>query len=167
MDGASAILIAEAALRLVLGWRFLVSGLSNVRRWPNPVRTASLVFPRGATFFGAAATFLMLAGGLGVAAGFQTRISAAMLVVFLLPTFNVHYYWLKVLPAMAPAVANTLTDEKARDTFRVFHRQSYHAHEVGIRDNLVLLAAALYFALRGSAAYGLDNALPQWVFRFP
>jgi uncharacterized membrane protein YphA (DoxX/SURF4 family) len=34
---------------------------------------------------------------------------------------------------------------------------------VGIRDNLVFLAAAFYFAARGSGAFGIDNWLRDWV----
>jgi len=143
----------------------LISGLSNVRRWPNPINTASLLFPKGAAFFGFLATVLMVVGGLGVAAGFQTPICSAMLIIFLIPTFGLHSYWLKVLPAMAPVVKNAISDEKAQNYFRSFDRQSYHAHEVGIRDNLVLLAGAVYFAVRGSAAFGLDNWLSDWVIR--
>jgi len=159
------VLITEAILRIILGWRFLISGLSNVRRWPNPINTASLLFPKGAAFFGFLATVLMVVGGLGVAAGFQTPICSAMLIIFLIPTFGLHSYWLKVLPAMAPVVKNAISDEKAQNYFRSFDRQSYHAHEVGIRDNLVLLAGAVYFAVRGSAAFGLDNWLSDWVIR--
>jgi len=143
----------------------LISGLSNVRRWPNPINTASLLFPKGAAFFGFMATVLMVVGGLGVAAGFQTPICSAMLIIFLIPTFGLHSYWLKVLPAMAPVVKNAISDEKAQNYFRSFDRQSYHAHEVGIRDNLVLLAGAVYFAVRGSAGFGLDNWLNDWVIR--
>jgi len=158
-------LIAEAVLRVILGWRFLISGLSNVGRWPNPVQTASILFPRGATFFGLMATLLMVVGGLGVAAGFQTPLSSAMVIIFLIPTFVLHSYWLKVLPTMAPVVKAALNDEKAQNYFRSFDRQSYHAHEVGIRDNLVFLAAAVYFAVRGSTAFGLDNLMSDWVIR--
>ena len=165
MEHSMLIGIAEAFLRLILGWRFLISGLSNVRRWPNPVNTASILFSRLAVFFGLAATVLMVAGGLGVAAGFQTPISSTMLIVFLIPTFNLHYYWLKVLPTMAPTVKNSIVDEKALGYFRNFERQAFHAHEVGIRDNLVLLAAAVYFAVRGSGAYALDHLMPDWVMR--
>ena len=143
----------------------LISGLSNVRRWPNPANTASILFPKGATFFGTVATFLMVAGGFGVAAGIQTQISAAMIIIFLLPTFALHSHWLKVLPTMAPVVQAALTDEKAQNYFRSFDRQSYHAHEVGIRDNLVFLAAAIYFLVRGSAGIGIDNWLDGWVIR--
>jgi uncharacterized membrane protein YphA (DoxX/SURF4 family) len=143
----------------------LISGLSNVRRWPNPANTASILFPKGATFFGTVATFLMVAGGFGVAAGIQTQISAAMIIIFLLPTFALHSHWLKVLPTMAPVVQAALTDEKAQNYFRSFDRQSYHAHEVGIRDNLVFLAAAIYFLMRGSAGIGIDNWLDGWVIR--
>jgi len=158
-------LIAEAVLRVILGWRFLISGLSNVGRWPNPVQTASILFPRGATFFGLVATLLMVVGGLGVAAGFQTPLCSAMVIIFLVPTFVLHSYWLKVLPTMAPVVKAALNDEKAQNYFRSFDRQSYHAHEVGIRDNLVFLAAAVYFAVRGSTAFGLDNLMSDWVIR--
>ena len=155
--------IAEAFLRVILGWRFLISGLSNVRRWPNPVNTASILFSKHAKLFGLIATILMVGGGLGVAAGFQTPISSTMLFVFLIPTFSLHYYWLKVLPTMAPTVRNSIADDKALGYFRNFERQAFHAHEVGIRDNLVLLAAAAYFAVRGSGAYGLDNLMGGWV----
>jgi uncharacterized membrane protein YphA (DoxX/SURF4 family) len=165
LEHSNLVLFAEAILRAVLGWRMLISGLSNVRRWPNPVNTASILFPKGATFFGFVATVLMVAGGAGLAAGFQTPLSAVMIIVFLIPTFFLHSYWLKVLPTMAPAVKNALKDEQAQNYFGNFDRQAYHAHEVGIRDNLVFLAAALYFAVRGSAAFGVDNLIPTWVLR--
>jgi uncharacterized membrane protein YphA (DoxX/SURF4 family) len=165
LEHTTLMLIAEAVLRVILGWRFLISGLSNVGRWPNPVQTASILFPRGATFFGLAATLLMVVGGLGVAAGFQTPLCSAMVIIFLIPTFVLHSYWLKVLPTMAPVVKAALNDEKAQNYFRSFDRQSYHAHEVGIRDNLVFLAAAVYFAVRGSTAFGLDNLMSDWVIR--
>jgi len=165
LEHTTLILIAEAVLRVILGWRFLISGLSNVGRWPNPVQTASILFPRGATFFGLVATLLMVVGGLGVAAGLQTPLCSAMVIIFLIPTFVLHSYWLKVLPTMAPVVKAALNDEKAQNYFRSFDRQSYHAHEVGIRDNLVFLAAAVYFAVRGSTAFGLDNLMSDWVIR--
>jgi uncharacterized membrane protein YphA (DoxX/SURF4 family) len=166
LEHSNLVLITESILRIILGWRFLISGVSNVRRWPNPVQTASLLFPRGATLLGFVATVFMVLGGLGVAAGFQTPICSLMLIIFLIPTFSLHYYWLKVLPAMSSVVKNAITDEMAQNYFRSFDRQSYHAHEVGIRDNLVLLAAAVYFLVRGSGAFGLDNLLSRWVIRF-
>ena len=163
MEHSTLVGIVEAFLRMILGWRFLISGLSNVRRWPNPVNTASILFSQHAKPFGLIATVLMVGGGVGLAAGFQTPISSTMLVVFLVPTFSVHYYWLKVLPTMAPTVKDSIADDKALGYFRNFERQAFHAHEVGIRDNLVLLAAAAYFAVRGSGAYGLDNLISNWV----
>jgi uncharacterized membrane protein YphA (DoxX/SURF4 family) len=159
-------LAAEATLRVILGWRMLVSGVSNVRRWPNPVNTASILFPTGAVFFGLVATFLMVVGGLGLLIGFQTPISALMIMIFLIPTFALHAHWLKTLPAMSPVVKDALASEKAQNYFRSFDRQAYHAHEVGLRDNLVFVAAALYFMFRGSAAFGVDNWLDAWVVRF-
>ena len=165
MDHSSLVLMAEAVLRIIFGWRFLISGRSNGRRWPNPVQTASILFPKGAPFFGFVATVFMVVGGLGVASGFQTQICSVMLIIFLIPTFNLHFYWLKVLPTMVPVVKSAIGDEKAQDYFRSFDRQSFHAHEVGVRDNLVFLAAALYFTVRGSGAYGLDNLISEWVVR--
>ena len=165
MEHSDLVIFAEAILRAVLGWRMLISGLSNVLRWPNPVDTARILFPKGATFFGFMATFLMVVGGFGVAAGIQTPICALMIVIFLIPTFFLHAYWLKVLPTMAPAVKNALKDEQAQNYFRSFDRQAYHAHEVGLRDNVVFLAAAVYFAVRGSAGFGVDNWMSHWVIR--
>jgi len=165
LENSTLVSVAEAALRVILGWRMLISGLSNIRRWPNPVITASILFPRGATFFGFVATCLMVVGGFGVAVGVQTPLCAVMIVVFLIPTFGLHWHWLKVLPTMVPVVTAALKDEKARSYFRSFDRQSYHAHEVGLRDNLVLVAAALYFAVKGSTALGVDNWLSGWVIR--
>jgi uncharacterized membrane protein YphA (DoxX/SURF4 family) len=165
LDPLTVLLLAEAALRVILGWRMLISGLSNVRRWPNPVNTASILFPKGATFFGSVATFLMVVGGFGLAAGIQTPISAVMIIIFLLPTFALHRHWLKVLPTMAQVVKSTIADEKAQNYFRSFDRQAYHAHEVGLRDNLVFVAAAVYFAVRGSSGFGIDNWLSDSVIR--
>ena len=165
MEPASLVLMAETVLRIILGWRFLISGLSNIRRWPNPVRTASILFPKGAIVFGFIATVLMVVGGFGVAIGFQTQICSLMLIIFLIPTFNLHFYWLKVLPTMVPVVKSAIGDEKAQDYFRSFDRQSFHSHEVGLRDNLVFLAAALFFMVRGSGTYGWDTLMSEWVVR--
>jgi uncharacterized membrane protein YphA (DoxX/SURF4 family) len=165
LDYSTTVALVEAALRIILGWRMLISGLSNVRRWPNPVNTASILFPKGAKFFGFVATFLMVVGGFGLAAGIQTPLCALMIIIFLIPTFALHAHWLKVLPTMAPVVKGALKDERAQTYFRSFDRQSFHAHEVGLRDNLVFVAAAAYFAVRGSAGFGVDNWLGAWVIR--
>jgi len=165
LENSSWVLVTEAILRVILGWRFLISGLSNVRRWPNPVNTAGILFPRGSLFFGTIATIFMVVGGAGVAIGLQTQVCALMIILFLIPTFGLHSYWLKVLPTMAPIVNRAIQDQKAQNYFKSFDRQSYHAHEVGIRDNLVFLGAAVYFAARGSGAFGLDIVFSEWVVR--
>ena len=165
MESPALTLAIEAGLRIILGWRMLISGLSNIRRWPNPVNTASILFPRGSVFFGFVATFLMVVGGMGLILGLQTPISALMIIIFLIPTFALHAHWLKTLPVMAPVVKDSINGDKAQSYFRSFDRQAYHAHEVGLRDNLVFVAAAAYFLVRGSAALGLDNWLDSWVIR--
>jgi hypothetical protein len=63
-------------------------------------------------------------------------------------------------------VKSAIEDQQAQDYFRTFDRQSYHAHEVGIRDNLVLLAAAVYFSVQGGRAFALDNLMGEWLIRF-
>jgi uncharacterized membrane protein YphA (DoxX/SURF4 family) len=165
LEPITPLVIVESFLRIILGLRFVSSGLSNVRRWPNAARTASLVFPHGASFFGLVGVTLMVAGGFGVALGFQTPIAALMIIAFLIPTFGVHRHWLRTLPVMAADIKKTLTQEEAKNHFRIFERQSFHAHEVGIQDNLVMLVVALYFLVRGSVAFGLDNLAGAWVAR--
>ena len=163
MDQGILLPIVESVLRIILGLRFLSSGITNVRRWPNATQTASLVFPQGAYFFGLLATALMVLGGAAVALGFQTPIATALLVIFLVPTFKVHHHWLQTLPGAARIVRDNLTREEARGQFRIFERQAIHSHEVGWEDNLVLLAAALFFVVRGCVAFGLDNLMDSWV----
>jgi uncharacterized membrane protein YphA (DoxX/SURF4 family) len=151
--------VIEVLFRIVLGLRFLSSGLSNVRRWPNPVKNARLVFSFGQKFFGAAAVALMVAGGAGLALGLFTRIAAWMIVVFLIPTFKIQWHWLQVFPETVRRVGSAVVDASARDDFQVLSKHAIHAHEVGLQDNLVLLVAALFFALRGSVAFAIDNLL--------
>ncbi len=162
MEQIAVLPAVEAVLRIILGLRFISSGISNVRRWPNATKTASIIFSQGIYFFGFVATALMLFGGIGVALGFQTHIAAAMLVIFLIPTFKLHHYWLQTLPGKARTVKDALTNERAISEFRLFERQAIHSHEVGWEDNLVLLAAALFFTVRGCIAFGLDNLIPGW-----
>ncbi len=155
--------LVEAILRVILGLRFLSSGISNVRRWPHATQTAGILFPQGAYFFGFIATALMVLGGAGLTMGFQTPVAAAMLVIFLLPTFRLHQYWLQKLPGMGTSVREGLLQGEAEKHFGIFERQAIHSHETGWQNNMVLLAAALFFALRGSVAFGLDNWLGDWV----
>lgn len=156
MDQASLLTAVETILRIALGLRFLSSGLSNVRRWPSAVQNASLVFPFGGTFFGAVAVFLMVAGGIGLTAGLLTRLSASMIVLFLIPTLKIQWHWLRVLPATIEEVNHALPEEDVRSKFRLLARQAYHSHETGWQNNLVLLAVALFFTVRGATALALD-----------
>ncbi len=163
MDQITLLPIVESLLRIILGLRFLKSGISNVLKWPNAAQTASLIFPYGAYFFALVANVLLVVGAAGVTLGFQTPIAAVMLVAFLIPTFRLHYYWLQVLPASAKIIRESITRDEAKSQFKVFERQAIHSHDVGWEDNAVLLAASLYFAVRGCVAYGLDNLMAGWV----
>jgi uncharacterized membrane protein YphA (DoxX/SURF4 family) len=149
--------LAEAGLRVVLGYRFLSSGLSNARRWPHATETAAIVSPQYAYPFGAIATALMVLGGAGLALGLATRLAAFLLAVFLVPTFIVHRHWLRVLPPDVVEVAAALTDEDAARKFRLLGRHAIHSHETGMLENVVYLLACLFFMTRGSNGFSLDS----------
>jgi hypothetical protein len=149
--------VVETILRIALGLRFFSSGLSNVARWPHATETAEVVFPRGSYFFGLVAVALMVLGGAGLALGFQTRIAALMVVIFLIPTFRVQRVWIRTLPERAERVKNALGDERLKDDLRFLSRHAIHGHESAWKDNAILLLAALLFYARGSVAFGLDN----------
>ncbi len=165
MDQGIFLTIIESVLRIILGLRFLSSGISNIRRWPHATHTAKLVFPQGAYFFGFVATALMVLGGSGLALGFQTPIAALMLIVFLLPTFKLHLHWLQILPEALNAVGDSLAHQGAKGQLQLLGRHAIHAHETGWQTNIVLLVMALFFCARGSAAFGLDNLMDSWVIR--
>jgi hypothetical protein len=82
-----------------------------------------------------------------------------MIILFLIPTFKIQWHWLQVFPETVQRVESAVADASARDDFQVLSKHAIHAHEVGLQDNLVLLIAALFFALRGSVAFGIDNLL--------
>jgi uncharacterized membrane protein YphA (DoxX/SURF4 family) len=156
LDTAAGLTIIETALRIALGLRFLYSGVSNVRRWPNPVRNAELVFPFGGRLFGAVAVLLMVGGGIGLVLGLATRAAALMIAIFLLPALKIQFYWLRTLPVMIEEVRGA-TAEAARPKFQRIARQAYHSQETGWQANVLFMLMALYFALRGPVALALDN----------
>lgn len=156
MDDAFLMVAVETILRITLGLRFLYSGLSNVRRWPNAVENAALVFPFGQTFFGFIAVLLMVGGGIGLTVGLMTRAAAAMIVLFLIPTLKIQWYWLRALPATIEEVNNAVPQEEIKKKIRLLARQAYHSHETGWQNNLLFLVVALFYCVRGSTAFGLD-----------
>ncbi len=139
MDQGIFLTIIESVLRIILGLRFLSSGISNVRRWPHATHTAKLVFPQGAYFLGFVATALMVLGGSGLALGLQTPIAALMLIVFLLPTFKLHLHWLQILPEALNAVGDSLSHQGAKDQLQLLGRHAIHSHETGWQTNIVFL----------------------------
>jgi len=159
MDQGVLLSVIESLLRVVLGLRILHSGVSNVIRWPNPKKNTRLIFPFGETFFAVVAVFLMVAGGLGLALGFQTQLAGLMVALFLGTALKIQFYWLRELPAVIAKVNRAVPEEGLNGNFRLLAKQALHSHETGWQNNLVLLFAALFFALRGSVAFGLDNLL--------
>ncbi len=166
MDEGSLLRIIETAFRILLGLRFLNSGISNVIRWPHAIESARIAFPVGAPFFGFMGTSLLVLGGIGLALGLQTHVAGLMIVIFLIPTLKIQRHWLQTLPASVAAVKDALKGEEERGKFQLLARHAIHAHETGWQTNLLLIVAALYFSVRGCIAFGLDNLLVQWVIRF-
>ncbi|OGQ51518.1 MAG: hypothetical protein A3I10_04310 [Deltaproteobacteria bacterium RIFCSPLOWO2_02_FULL_57_26] len=156
MDDAFLIVAVETLLRITLGLRFLYSGLSNVRRWPNAVENAGLVFPFGQTFFGFIAVLLMVGGGIGLTLGLMTRVAAFMIVLFLIPTLRIQWYWLRTLPVTIEEVNNAVPQEEIKKKIQLLARQAYHSHETGWQNNLLFLVVALFYCVRGATALGLD-----------
>lgn len=159
MDSTQLTSIIEAALRIILGLRFLYSGVSNIIRWPHAIATARVVFPTGAPFFGFMAVVLMTVGGLGLALGVQTRISALMIALFLLPTFVIQVHWRRLFPSMVADLTQAVSSNELRPKMQLIGRHAIHAHDVGWQDNLVFLILSLYFAVRTETVLALDNVL--------
>jgi uncharacterized membrane protein YphA (DoxX/SURF4 family) len=156
VDQQTLLTTIETLLRIGFGLRFLYSGVSNIRRWPNPVRNAAIIFPFGAKFFGAVAVFLMVGGAAGLILGLATRIAALMIALFLLPTLKIQAYWLKTLPGMIEDVGGAV-GEAERPKFQRIARAAYHSQETAWQANVLFILLALYFAVHGSVAFGLDN----------
>lgn len=151
---------AESILRIGLGLRFLSSGLSNLVRWPNPVKNSQIVFrgfPQGlVTFFAAVAAALMVFGGAGLVLGFLTQVAALCVIIFLIPTFKIHRRRIRQHQAIVEKVRHGLKDEGAKEGFQLLSWQAMHSHETGWMNNVILLLASLFFLVGGSTAFGLD-----------
>jgi uncharacterized membrane protein YphA (DoxX/SURF4 family) len=158
LDQATSLTLVETALRVALGLRILHSGLNNVRRWPNAARNAEIVFPFGAPVFGFIAVFFMVAGGLGLALGLGTRLAALMIALFLIPTLKIQRHWLRALPPIMEDVIRA-GQKASKSKLQLLAKQAFHSHETGWQNNLLLLILALFFVLRGSPAFGIDNLL--------
>src|SRR5919106_6979701 len=143
MDQGLLIMI-EVLLRIALGLRFLSSGVSNVQRWPHAVGTARSVFPNATTFFAFIGVAFMVLGGIGVAAGFQTRIAALMIAIFLLPTFEIQRHHLRTRPKILERILSALPESGPRDELRRLGRDAIHGAETGWQANVIFLLLALF-----------------------
>jgi uncharacterized membrane protein YphA (DoxX/SURF4 family) len=159
MDAYELAPLLEAILRIVLGLRFLYSGVSNIIRWPHAIGTARVVFPVGAPFFGFMGVLFMTVGGLGLALGVQTQVCALMIALFLLPTFVIHVHWRRLFPAMVADLASAIRGGDLRPKMQYIGKHAVHAHDVGWQDNLVFFVLALYFAVRPDTVLALGNVL--------
>jgi putative oxidoreductase len=118
--------------RVLFALIFVSSGLSHFSR-----QTIGYAASQGvpyAGFFVPVAGILAIAGGLGVAFGFHTRLAALLLVVFLVPvTFKMHAFW------------------TVKDAMMAMNQQ------IHFMKNLTMLGGALLLAWFGSGPYSIDG----------
>ncbi len=151
--------VVEVLLRIALGLRFLYSGVDNVRRWPSAIGAARSVFSKGATLLAFIAVAFLVLGATGLTLGFQTRIAALMIALFLIPTFVVQYNFLKTYPQLLKKLLSSIPEDGPMAEAQRLGRHAVHTSEVGWQTNVIFLLLSVYFILRGSVAFGLDNLL--------
>ena len=164
MNDATLLPVIETALRIIVGVRFLNSGIRNIRMWPYPIEIARIVVPMGAPFFGFLAVCLMTLGGLGLTLGFQTQISAILIMIFLIPTFKVHRHWLRTLPTTLTELRDATKDD-LRPPLQRIGRQVIQGQQAAMQNNILLLVLALFFCLRKEIPFALDNLIGEGVIR--
>ncbi len=117
--------------RILFALIFVVSGLGHFSR-----QTIGYAASQGvpyASFFVPLSGILAIVGGLGVALGLFTRISALLLVIFLVPvTLKMHAYWAVSDPMMAMNL------------------------RIHFMKNLSMLGAALFFLGVGGGPVSVD-----------
>ncbi len=117
--------------RILFALIFVSSGLSHFSR--QTIGYAASVGVPAATFFVPLAGVLAVLGGLGVAFGFQTRIAALLLVVFLVPvTLKMHAFW------------------NVRDAMMAMDQQ------IHFMKNVSMLGAALFLLSVGGGPISVD-----------
>ena len=153
------VIVVEVLLRIALGLRFLYSGVDNVRRWPSAVGTARAVFSKGTTVLAFIAVAFLVLGSIGLVLGYQTQIAALLIALFLIPTFRVQYVFLKTYPQLLKSLLSSIPEDGPMAEAQRLGRHAVHTSEVGWQTNVIFFLLSVYFILRGSVAFGLDNLL--------
>ena len=118
--------------RVLFALIFVSSGLSHFSR--QTIAYAASQGVPAAGFFVPLAGVLAVVGGIGVALGFQTRIAALLLVVFLVPvTFKMHAFW------------------TAQDAMMAMNQK------IHFLKNLSMLGAALFLIYFGGGPVSVDG----------
>ncbi len=117
--------------RVLFALIFIMSGFSHFSS--QTIAYAASQGVPAAGFFVPLAGVLAIVGGLGVALGFQTRIAALLLVVFLVPvTFKMHAFW------------------TAQDAMMAMNQK------IHFMKNLSMLGAALFLIYFGGGPVSVD-----------
>jgi putative oxidoreductase len=132
----------EPLARLCLALIFSLSGGYKILQRDNYRRVMTHAGFPVPLFFLAGAIFLLLGGGLGLLLGWNTRLSAGMIIFFLVVASSVFH--VPLLRSPEPGMVRYGQDE--------------------ILKNLAMIGGLLKFILDGSAHYALDNVagLASW-----
>ncbi len=121
--------------RVLLSGIFLMSGVMKIMKWSATADRMSAEGMPAAPFFLAAAIALEIGGGLAVLLGYQARLGALALVLFLVPaTLIFHDFW----------------------TYEGEARQNQMQH---FTKNVTIIGGLLTLAAAGAGRWSLDAAL--------
>jgi len=144
--------VAWLVLRIVYAWMYLYPVTGLVKNWPTTVKTTSLLFPVGTTFFAFVSVVLMIAGSLMILLGVYGQYAAVALLAFNVGGAQVHYKLAEAAKAMQPADA-TSADDRAQ--FGDLADLAAVGHITSAEKNYVLAAVAFFFALVGTGPWSL------------
>ena len=142
--------VGETVFRVGFGVFFLLAGLGHLFGFQTTVDGAGiLIRDEGmARVAAGAAVVLLLGGGLSVATGYRVRVGGALLVLFLVPATLIHV----LVMEMAVNAASLLQAEAAtaaQQTIETLRGMAVQGHQANVMKNLVLMLAAVRFALCG------------------
>ncbi len=138
--------VALLVLRTTYGLLFLYTASTLVRDWRWTVNHTHILFGGMAKPFGA--VFLMTSGGLSMVLGYKEYIGGLLLITFLIPGTVIHSMEMRLALKMRDRIQNSISKEPG-DTLNELAWSAYAAHFSSALKNIVLIAVAVFFVLKG------------------
>lgn len=139
-------------MRVVLAWLFLWPLKGLVSDWAGTVNLVKLVAPFKPAFFAVIMIFVMIFGSLSILLGIYAPIGAALLLIYSLIGFVVHYRLSQQLAAMKLTKA---AGDKDKTVFQNAKALGVVGHVTSAQKNIVIAAALLVIVLLGSGPMSL------------